>query len=173
MYTDDTHLTYASGNAHDIQTNLIADLENIHYWLRANKLILNVNKTTFMLIGSWQRLSAMTVSPTFAINDCQLRKFLMLHHSELPFDADVGYLFKPLRWQNAARLHEIGKATIVYKSLLGSPPENLCSRFTTRELASNLRNSDLNFAFHCHGKMNTKIDFATGERRYSLEQSPS
>ena len=67
MYTDDTHLTYASGNAHDIQMNLNADLENIHYRLRANKLILNVTKTTFMLIGSWERLSTMTVSSTFAI----------------------------------------------------------------------------------------------------------
>ena len=35
MYADDTHLTYASDNARDIQTNLSADLENVHNWLRA------------------------------------------------------------------------------------------------------------------------------------------
>ena len=43
-------------------------LENVHYWLTANKLTLNTTKTEFMLIGSSQRLSTMRVSPTFAIN---------------------------------------------------------------------------------------------------------
>ena len=53
MYTDDTHLTYAC----DCVDNLHQDLENVHNWLRANKLTLNMTKTEFMLIGSRQRLS--------------------------------------------------------------------------------------------------------------------
>ena len=40
--------------------------------LRANKLTLNMTKTEFMLIGSRQRLSTLTESPTFAINDFQV-----------------------------------------------------------------------------------------------------
>ena len=62
-------LTYASNNIHNIQTSLNEDLENVHNWLRANKLTLNMTKTEFMLIGSRQRLSTVTVSPTLAIND--------------------------------------------------------------------------------------------------------
>ena len=45
---------------------------NVHNWLRANKLTLNMAKTEFMLIGSRQRLSAVTGSPTLAINDFQV-----------------------------------------------------------------------------------------------------
>ena len=70
MYADDTlHLTYASNNIDNIQTCLKEDLENVHNWLRANKITLNMTKTKFMLIGSRQRLSTVTVSPTLAIND--------------------------------------------------------------------------------------------------------
>ena len=47
-------------------------VSNVRNWLRANKLTLNMTKTEFMLIGSRQRLSAVTVSPTLAINDFQV-----------------------------------------------------------------------------------------------------
>ena len=57
-------------------------------------------------------------------------------------DEDVGYLFELLRWQNLTRLHEIDKATMVYKSLHGLAPECLRSGFTTRELAYNLKDSE-------------------------------
>ena len=69
MYADDTHLTYASNNIHNIQTCLNEDLENVHNWRRAKRLTLNMTKAEFMLIGSRQRLSTVTVSPTLAIND--------------------------------------------------------------------------------------------------------
>ena len=65
-YADDTHLTYASNNIHNIQASLTEDFENVHNWLRANKLTLNMTKSEFMLIGSRQRLSTVTVSPTLA-----------------------------------------------------------------------------------------------------------
>ena len=47
MYADDTHLTYAGDNADNIQLHLSQDLENVHSWLRANKLTLNMTKTEF------------------------------------------------------------------------------------------------------------------------------
>ena len=72
MYADGTHLTYAGGNVDNIQLHLNQDLENVHNWLRANKLTLNMTKTEFMLIGSRQRLSTLTESPTVAINDFQV-----------------------------------------------------------------------------------------------------
>ena len=72
MYADDTHLTYAGDNVDNIQLHLNQYLENVHNWLRANKLTLNMTKTEFMLIGSRQRLSTLTESPTFAINDFEV-----------------------------------------------------------------------------------------------------
>ena len=65
-YADDTHLTYASNS---IQKSLNEYLKNVQNWPRANKLTLNMTETEFMLIGSRRRLSTVTVSPTFAIND--------------------------------------------------------------------------------------------------------
>ena len=55
-------LLYTSNNIHNIQTSLNEDLKNVHYWLRANKLTLNMTKTEFMLIGSRQRVSTVTDS---------------------------------------------------------------------------------------------------------------
>ena len=45
-----------------------SDLEEIRVWLAANKLTLNMTKTEFLLIGSRQRLSNLTESPTIKIN---------------------------------------------------------------------------------------------------------
>ena len=72
MYADDTHLTYAGDNADNIQLRLHQDLENVHNWLRANKLTLNMTKTESMLIGSRQWLSTFTEFPTFATNAMSL-----------------------------------------------------------------------------------------------------
>ena len=60
MYADDTHLTYAGDCVDNLQLYLNQDLDNVHDWLRANKLTLNMTKTEFMLIGSRQRLSTLT-----------------------------------------------------------------------------------------------------------------
>ena len=50
MYADDTHLTYAGHNADNIQLHLNQDLENVHNWLRAIKLTLNMTKTTEIVV---------------------------------------------------------------------------------------------------------------------------
>ena len=67
-----THLTYAGSSVDSIQFYLNQDLGNVHNWLRANKLILNMTKTEFMLIGSRQRLSNLTDSPTITIDNVQI-----------------------------------------------------------------------------------------------------
>jgi len=75
MHADDIHLTYASDNAHDIRGSLSADLRHVHNWLRTDKpTLLNMTKTEFVFIGSGQRLSIMTISPTFPINDFPVTK---------------------------------------------------------------------------------------------------
>ena len=56
-------------NADNIQLGLNQDLANVHNWLRANRPNLNMTKTEFIFIGSKQRLSTLTESPTFAICD--------------------------------------------------------------------------------------------------------
>ena len=84
MYADDTHLTYAGDNADNIRLRLNQDLDIVHNWLRANKLTLNMTKTDFMLTGSRQRLSTLTESPRFAINEqmFKLARSLSQNHLE-------------------------------------------------------------------------------------------
>ena len=57
MYADDTNLTASSDDLHCFQTILNFELNNIHQWLVANKLTLNVDKTEYMIIGTRQKLN--------------------------------------------------------------------------------------------------------------------
>ena len=79
MYADDTHLTYAGNNIHNIQTSSNEDLENVHNWLRANRLTLNMTKTEFMLIGYRQRLSTVTVPQHLQLMIFELPESLLLN----------------------------------------------------------------------------------------------
>ena len=56
MYADDTNITIARDSFGNLQPLLNNELLNINNWLVANKLSLNVAKTTFMVIGSRQKL---------------------------------------------------------------------------------------------------------------------
>ena len=73
MYSDDTHLP-AGSCVDNIQFYLNQDSENVHNWLRANKLTLNMTKTEFMVIGSRQRMNNFTDSPTIATNNVQISR---------------------------------------------------------------------------------------------------
>ena len=72
VYPIVNHLTYAGDCVDNLQLYLNQDLDNVHNWLRENKLTLNMTKTEFMLIGSRQRLSTPADSPTITINDNQV-----------------------------------------------------------------------------------------------------
>ena len=74
MYADDTHLTYADNNIGSIELCLSEDLLNVHTWLNANKLTLNMTKTEFMLIGSGQRLNTIAASPSVLMNGTQVKQ---------------------------------------------------------------------------------------------------
>ena len=78
MYADDTHLTYAGDSTGDIESRLNHDLENVKKWLIANKLTLNMTKTEFMLIGSRQRLYALTNPPIPEINGAPITQVFLL-----------------------------------------------------------------------------------------------
>ena len=68
MYADDMHITYAD-------KDLNKELLNISKWLIANKLTLNMTKTEFMLIGSRQKLNALTASPVLSINGTPVTRY--------------------------------------------------------------------------------------------------
>ena len=50
LFADDTNLTASGKSLNDIEIAVNSYLENLRYWLMANKFSLNVAKTEFMLI---------------------------------------------------------------------------------------------------------------------------
>ena len=69
MYADDTRLTFASADLNRISDCLNYDLDGVFMWLSANKLTLNLTKTQFMLVASRQKLSTLSETPSFSINE--------------------------------------------------------------------------------------------------------
>ena len=52
MLTDDTNITISGSALADLKQETNLELLNLHCWLKANKLSINVAKTEFMVIGS-------------------------------------------------------------------------------------------------------------------------
>ena len=58
MFADDTNIIISGSSLADLEQETNSELRNLHCWLKANKLSLNVAKTEFMVIGSRQKLLA-------------------------------------------------------------------------------------------------------------------
>ena len=56
MYADDTTFYVMGKNINEINDKLTVDMCSISNWCKANKMVMNTNKTKTMLIGSQQRL---------------------------------------------------------------------------------------------------------------------
>ena len=55
MYADDTGLSFKISNALEIISELLPDFLKVCYWLKANKLSLNIVKIEYMIIGTSQK----------------------------------------------------------------------------------------------------------------------
>ena len=74
MFADDTNITISAKNAEDLEEKLNNKLNNVHNWLLANKLTVNVDKSECMLIGSRQRLAGTDSEPIINIGGKNLRR---------------------------------------------------------------------------------------------------
>ena len=55
LFADDTNLFFNNPNILNLETILNVELENVSQWLFANKLSLNIEKTSFVVFHSPQR----------------------------------------------------------------------------------------------------------------------
>ena len=62
MFADDTNITFAASTMADLENVINSELRNLNCWLFTNKLSLNIAKTEFMVIGSNQRVHALSSS---------------------------------------------------------------------------------------------------------------
>jgi hypothetical protein len=74
LFADDTNLTVSGATTCEMQEKLENDLNNIHMWLLANKLTLNVDKTEYMLIGSRQRQSQINTEPILSLGSESIKR---------------------------------------------------------------------------------------------------
>ena len=63
MFADDTYVTICEKTSEEIEGKLNNELSNAHNWLLATTLTVNVDKSEYMLIGSWQRLAGVDRQP--------------------------------------------------------------------------------------------------------------
>ena len=74
MFEDDTNLTASGDTITNIEIKLNNDLENIHQWLLANKLTLNMDKTEYMIAGSRQRISKIENDPDITLGNNNIKR---------------------------------------------------------------------------------------------------
>ena len=63
MFADDTSLTAAGETLGEVERRVNEDLSNVHNWLSANRLNLNIAKTEYVLIGSPHRIHSLNIQP--------------------------------------------------------------------------------------------------------------
>ena len=55
LFVDDTNVLYADKNVKDLETLVNVELQNLYNRLTANKLILNINKSNFVIFNPYQK----------------------------------------------------------------------------------------------------------------------
>ena len=55
LFADYTNILYANKNLNDLETIVNNELQNLHNWLAANKLTLNINKFNFVIFYPYQK----------------------------------------------------------------------------------------------------------------------
>ena len=81
MFADDTNLTVQAKTLNELQQMLNKDLENIHKWLIANRLSLNVDKTEYVIVGSRSKLLNIGNDSTAHLNGTNVKTFTALAKS--------------------------------------------------------------------------------------------
>ena len=71
LFADDTTLTYAPADPHQLVNDVNSDLSKLHTWLTSNKLTLNTNKSNFILFQNHKRL---TIDPNISINNPAIKR---------------------------------------------------------------------------------------------------
>ena len=74
MFADDTSLTAAGETLSEIEKRANEDLRNVHNWLSANKLNLNIAKTEYVLIGSRHRINSLDIQPSINIDKQSVKR---------------------------------------------------------------------------------------------------
>ena len=102
MYAEDTSITILGENSHGLQTTMQGELSALNFWLKVNKLSLNVAKIEFMIVGSRQKLDAVADNHCMNLN-IEGKIIMRVDHAK-----SLGlYIDKNLSWSK--HIEEISK----------------------------------------------------------------
>ena len=98
LFADDTNLFPNNANIHDLESNINSELEKVNTWLCANKLSLNLEKTSFVIFHPPQKHIHYKVR-------LQISNKLLKQDSHIKY---LGIIFDShLNWKK--HIHELGK----------------------------------------------------------------
>ena len=138
LFADDMSLVVEAKTYSDLQNKLNSDLLQINSWLKNNRLVLNYNKTNFMVMGNPRESSISCIKPY--INNNQLNRVystkilgIEFDHN-LKFDKHINKLVKELnsRFSLFVRLKKFLPESILnmlYKSMVRPKLEYGCVVF--------------------------------------------
>ena len=98
LFADDTNLFFNNPNILNLEAILNAELEKVSQWLYANKLSLNIEKTSFVVFHSPQRRIAHNLN--LSISSMSVKSVNQVKYLGLVFDSNLNW--KPY-------LHELSK----------------------------------------------------------------
>ena len=108
LFADDTNLFSNNANIHDLESNINSELEKVNTWLCANKLSLNLEKTSFVIFHLPQKHIHYKVR-------LQISNKLLKQDSHIKY---LGIIFDSHRnWKK--HIHELGKR--ISKSIIILP----------------------------------------------------
>jgi len=77
LFADYTNILYANKNLNDLETIVNNELQNLHNWLTANKLTLNINKSNFVNFSSRYQ-KRLAYQPKLCMFDNEKNKYVRL-----------------------------------------------------------------------------------------------
>ena len=100
LFADGSNLFLNSPNILNLETNLNVELEKVSQWLYANKLSLNIGKTSFVVFHSPQRRIAHKLN--LSISNTSIKIDNQVKYLGLIFDSN-------LNWKPYLHVHELSK----------------------------------------------------------------
>ena len=101
MFADDTEIHFSHSDLLTVERTLQADIQNVSFWLVANKLKLNIVKSLCMLIGSRQRISGKSLNlflDNSALKQLSVARYLGVYFDRyLTWDSHINYVLQRVR----------------------------------------------------------------------------
>ena len=90
LFADDANLFYKSKSLSILETNINVELNNIHIWLCANKLSLNIKKSNFVIFHPPQK-KLQSHNFNLAINNKQLKREFCIRYLGILIDSNLNW----------------------------------------------------------------------------------